>query len=276
MVKRNLEWTRQKYERFLKEKRGTGEGKDYKPWLNIQSQPSLGRVSRVYSQKTDRIHHFLSDMQTNAFYIFSFREDVIDIREHYPLLDVNGILGDLERYGLGKYTIDKYEKDKAPTIVTTTFLTTTKDSNGENRYIARSVKNSSELDRKYVIEMMELQRRYWSAKEIDWGIITQKEINKTKARNIEWALSSLNYDIEQEYSMPIKQYQLEDDLLNRLMNSPSEAVRDICFLFDKAHNIPEGIGIVLLRKLVASKRILIDMNSSIDLSKKVSIMITLP
>lgn len=276
MAKRKVEWTQQKYEKFLKEKRGQGEGKNYLPWLNIQSFPSLGRISRIYSKKTGRIHHFLSDMQTNVFYIYSFMDNVIDIREHYPLLSINGVLGNLDKYGLSKYN-NYNNQDKPPTIVTTTFLITTKSKDGEIAYIARSVKNSNELDRKYVIEMMELQRRYWDAKNIDWGIITQKEINKTRAKNIEWALSSLYDNANETVSLTTTiQEKLEYELLDRLKNFSSQPVRDICIELEKEYDLLAGEGILSFRRLVAKKKILIEMDKNIDLSKKSNKILIMP
>ncbi|AUB34897.1 Tn7-like transposition protein A [Nostoc flagelliforme CCNUN1] len=35
MVRGRNEWTQAKYERYIKEGRGRGSGKDYKPWLKI-------------------------------------------------------------------------------------------------------------------------------------------------------------------------------------------------------------------------------------------------
>lgn len=88
MVKRNLEWNENKLRRYLEEGRGQGIGKDYKPWLTIQDFPSMGRVSRIYSNKTERVHHFFSDSETRMFYLFHWEDAVIDIREHFPLLDI--------------------------------------------------------------------------------------------------------------------------------------------------------------------------------------------
>ena len=72
MSKRNLDWTKEKYERFIKDGRGKGELSDYKPWLNVQTTPSLGKVSRLYSWKTGRIHELLSDIQTRYFYLLDW------------------------------------------------------------------------------------------------------------------------------------------------------------------------------------------------------------
>lgn len=44
-----------------------GNGKDYKPWLYVQDVPSQGRSHRVYSHKTERVHHLLSNNYPNRY-----------------------------------------------------------------------------------------------------------------------------------------------------------------------------------------------------------------
>ena len=42
MAKHLRQWDRAKYERYLSEGRGFGEGKDYKPWILVQDFSSQG------------------------------------------------------------------------------------------------------------------------------------------------------------------------------------------------------------------------------------------
>lgn len=79
-------------ERMIKEGRGNGIGKDYIPWIRIQDLASLGRVTRVKGIKTDRQHELLSDMERNYFYLLEFSNNVVDIREQYPLLPLEDTL----------------------------------------------------------------------------------------------------------------------------------------------------------------------------------------
>jgi hypothetical protein len=44
MAKRILTWNEEKYKRYIKEGRGRGTSKEYKPWVRIQSFLSLGKV----------------------------------------------------------------------------------------------------------------------------------------------------------------------------------------------------------------------------------------
>ena len=89
MARAKREWTQAKFERYLKEGRGQGTGKDYVPWLKIQDFPSQGRSHRIPGWKTNRVHHLLSDLEKRTFYLFEWSDAVIDIREQYPLLDLD-------------------------------------------------------------------------------------------------------------------------------------------------------------------------------------------
>lgn len=71
--------------KWIKEGRGVGSGKDYKPWLTVRDLSSSGRSHRVWGFQTKRIHHFLSDLELSAFLLFNWNPAVSDIREKYPL-----------------------------------------------------------------------------------------------------------------------------------------------------------------------------------------------
>ena len=164
MAKRNTNWDENKLKRWIQEGRGQGEGKEYKPWLTIQDYPSMGRATRIFGWTTQRIHHFFSDSQLKYFYLLDWEEKVVDIREHYPLLDLETVLEDTADLKLDKF-IDK--KTKEPYILTTTFLITLLNHDGQKSFAARSIKYASELSKKTTIEKLEIERRYWTAKGIN-------------------------------------------------------------------------------------------------------------
>lgn len=90
---------------FIKNERGRDMEKiqEYKAAIKIQDFPSKGRVSRIKGRTTGRLHHLLTDLETNIFYLLDFEEDVIDIKEHYPLLDLMDGEVDLEDINLNKF-----------------------------------------------------------------------------------------------------------------------------------------------------------------------------
>ena len=70
----------------IKEGRGQGSGANYKPWLRIHEVPSQGLSHRIYSFKTKRTHHLLSNLELGVFLTLDWMDHVQDIREQYPLL----------------------------------------------------------------------------------------------------------------------------------------------------------------------------------------------
>ena len=262
MAKRSNDWDSNKLNRWIKEGRGQGEGKEYKPWLTVQDFPSMGRVTRVFGWTTQRIHHFFSDTQLKYFYLLDWEEKVIDIREHYPLIDLEVVLNDTSDLRLDKF-IDR--KTKETYILTTTFLITLLNSDGQKSFAARSIKYASELSKKSTIEKLEIERRYWKARGIDWGIVTNKDINDVRARNIEWVHSAMNSD---DCNGPSKAEfdDLFDGILYRFIDN-KQSIKNIIAGFEKDYSLDVGMGLLLFKRLVAEKRIVLDMDKPINLSQ---------
>ena len=262
MAKRSNDWDSNKLNRWIKEGRGQGEGKEYKPWLTVQDFPSMGRVTRVFGWTTQRIHHFFSDTQLKYFYLLDWEEKVIDIREHYPLIDLEVVLNDISDLRLDKF-IDR--KTKETYILTTTFLITLLNSDGQKSFAARSIKYASELSKKSTIEKLEIERRYWKVQGIDWGIVTNKDINDVRAKNIEWVHSAMTTDGNNGFQKA-EFDDLFDGLLYRFINT-KQSIKNIIVGFEKDYSLDVGMGLLLFKRLVAEKRIVLDMDKPINLSQ---------
>ena len=170
----------QNIETRLKEGRGTGIGEDYIPWIKIQDVASKGRATRVKGIKTNRQHELLSDMERDYFYLLDFSDDIVDIREQYPLLPIEDTMDIALELGV-KHPSDPQSGE--PIVMTSDFLITLCRN---NKYIevARTIKSKDDLMNRRILEKFEIERLYWKRKEIDWGIVTGEEINKQTAHNI--------------------------------------------------------------------------------------------
>ncbi len=186
MVRSGREWTQAKFERYMKEGRGRGNGKDYKPWITIQDFSSKGRSSRTPGWKTNRVHHFFSDHEKRLFYLFEWSDTVTDIKEQFPLDNLDLAMSIATDMGI-KYPVDS--QSGIPYVLTSDFMLTV-NNNGKHLQIVRTVKQSTELEKNRVIEKLELERRYYSAQGIDWGIVTDNEIPRLLAENVEWVHSA--------------------------------------------------------------------------------------
>ena len=62
--------------------------------LKVTTFSSKGRATRIYSHKTNRIHHLQSDNQLRAFLLFEWIDLVKDIKENIELKDLEDALND--------------------------------------------------------------------------------------------------------------------------------------------------------------------------------------
>ena len=60
MAKYTRIWNQKVFNMYVQTGRGQGEKNEYLPWIKVQDFSSQGMISRVYSYKTNRVHHFLS------------------------------------------------------------------------------------------------------------------------------------------------------------------------------------------------------------------------
>lgn len=174
-------------EKKRKEGRGQGEGKNYKPWITVRDFGSRGLKTRIKGIKTGRTHHLLSKLELQAFFCFDWCQTVTDIKEQYPL-DLK------ETLAISQLLIIKHPKIPATneaSVMTTDFLVSIWDG-FEVTKIAINTKYAKELNRKRVIEKLEIERDYWKRRNIKWHILTNNDINLTLVRNIEWIHSYFN------------------------------------------------------------------------------------
>lgn len=241
----------------------TKAGKDYVPFTKTNTFSSKGRATRIIGIKTGRIHHLQSDNQYRAFMYFEWANQVVDIRESYPLLDIMQVIDNKEDLRFDKFK-DK-EKDKQ-FILTTNFLLTVDKGNAEIEYIARTIKNTTELSRAITAEKLEIERRYWEAKGIEWKIITEKELDRQYVKNIESVRETLLQSQWQEQELR----EMGNKLALVLMNSGEYPLKQVLKDFERIVCLDEGIGLFVFRYLIAKKKIHIDMFKKFEVSKKVS------
>ena len=222
MAKHRAAWNCRRYHKLVNEGRGLGTGSDYKPWITIHDLASKGVVSRVLGRTTGRIHHLLSKNETAFFYILDASEKAIDIREQFP--------------------VSKY-----PYVMTTDFVITTPQGN-----VARSVKLSSELEKTRVQEKLEIERAYWEKRDIEWRIVTEKEIDYQKARNLEWVYRSWCYP--QMLPDGILAGEVADSFLD-LFEKTSLPITEIARETERTFGLEPGLGLTTFQYLLLQKQI---------------------
>ena len=264
MAKRRYGIDEDKIDRFLKEGRGQGCGAEYRPWLRVQDVSSFGRSSRIHSRKTGREHHLLSDLETAVFLLLDWSNAVTDIREQFPLeRDVTRRIA--SEMGV-RHPVDSQSRTEI--VMTTDFLADLRTEDGI-RLIARSVKPSSELDKERTLEKQEIERRYWEAKDVDWGLITEQDLPAQRINNLRWLheMQSLEHMV-----VPYPGY-WEDRCARFVAYLPQGAdmtIKRFIHHLEEAQGFATGEVLTVIRHLAANKVIGIELDVKFGLNNPVS------
>ena len=168
----------------LKEKRGTGTGADYKPWILAREIGSLGTESVFKDWKHGRNIQCLSQAEVKAYTLLRWRDDVLDIREQYPL-DLKVTLAIARRMGLPHP--HSYE-----THMATDFLVTYKHPNGGSFLKAYSVKPNETHMTDYALKNLAIEQAYWGIKGVCLEVIYADNLNNTLITNIRQCVQYYN------------------------------------------------------------------------------------
>lgn len=248
MSKRVRSWSKSKYEQYMKAGRGQGESSSYLPWISVHDFSSLGMVSRIAGHKTKRVHHFLSRNELNYFFLLEWSDKVLDIREQFPLADVELAADIAQKAGI------EYPHDNVsgfPYVLTCDFMITTADG-----LKARTIKCASELNNKRTVEKLEIERRYWEQVGVDWKIVTEREIPMQRCRNIEWLYVAADVP---EYLASLRE-------VFRSQIQTAAPVGEVAEVFDEQYGLPHGSGLRLLKNMLWHKELICDMEHPLNVS----------
>lgn len=176
--------SQQDIERHVANGFGEGAGVSYVPWLRVQDVPSRGRSHKIQGVKVDRIHHFFSDLERSYFLVCEFSEDVVDIREQYPLFPIERAQAIATAIGV-RYP--RYPKTTLPYVMTTDFLLTLREPDGSFKSVARTVKYRSDLvgeGSKRTLEKLDVEKRFWNSQGVDWSIVTDEFFTPDLIKNL--------------------------------------------------------------------------------------------
>ena len=250
MGKKHSVWTHQRYILDLKNGVSQGTGVDYITGISVHDFPSRGIVARVLGRKTGRIHHLLSRWEEYYFYLLDTDPDVLDIREQFRLRLAETI------EIASRCNIRHPHQGTFPNPITTDFLITRRDG-----LHARTIKESGELNNPRILEKFSIEYQYWKGKGIDWKIVTEKEINRIRARNLQWL-----------YSPPTAADTIPDETLrNEALNLFLELLAEDRFSFSSIIEIVEeglslihGSAVCLFKELVLSGKIPLNLDRPLN------------
>ncbi|MYL54024.1 heteromeric transposase endonuclease subunit TnsA [Pontibacillus yanchengensis] len=258
MARFNYELTMAKIEKFKNERRGEGDLETYKPWITVRDLASKGRSSREFGVKVKREYHLLSDLERYFFYIAEWSDNIVDIKEQFPILEREKTMEIAEILG---FKHPKDTKTKVNAVVTVDFLISFKNKEGEIKTVGRSIKPSSELIKKRTIEKLLIEKHYFESIGIDWAIVTEREINKNLAVNIQELREYL-----------LRENQIDKGVTDFLLSKMKTLSKEGVIMEDIKHiSQVEGFRLdellTALKVLIATKQIPFNLNQRLDFNK---------
>lgn len=250
--------------RRVAEGRGSGRGTDYKPWIEIHDLASRGQANRVKSPLHGRTCHLHSQLEADWFYSVHALPGLQDLREQYPL-DLEETLAIAQQLGIVHPTDPKSHE---PCVATTDFLLTFRDGSREfDRALA--IKPAGDLASERVLQKLEIERIYWSARNVDWRILTDKELPRALVKNMRWLLPHLDLPSVAEFT--------DDMVLNiRTVMEPeiaagSRSLAAIATASDDRLGLAPGASLCVARHLIGVGTWAVDLMVEIDPRKGIQL-----
>lgn len=261
MSKRKRLFTAKKYKSWLKEGRGQGHGPSYKPWYRIQDVPSQGLCHRIKSVwTTGRETHLLSNLERDWFFVFDWSPLVIDIREQFPLLPLQETQAIAAECGV-KHPVERRSKEQQAVVLTSDFRLTVVVGDQTIDQI-RTVKYAQSLSSQRVLEKFEIERRYWERRGVDWGIVTNRDLPRNLARNVE--LLRGKRCLSDRLSLRAEQLYPLAEMLTDKVNHEKLPLREAGALCDAHFGLAKGSSLTVSYFLLANRYWEVDMYRRID------------
>lgn len=258
-------------ERAIRERRGTGTGATYIPWIQVRrfDLNSRGR-SHVFPNpliSPGRQHHVLSDLELKVLILLMW-SGALDIREQYPLR-----LKDSEEEYFGHDELPKGTCQIAddfgikhpsinlstPRVMTTDFLVTHRDGS----YCAIYVKYSNELEsgrNKRLGQLLEIAREYWRQRNVRLIEVTECDVCSDAIRWCVWAQDSLFDIFPQEIRSTFVEHIVKTDSYDCMTLRLDHTARLTGLTRNEVR--------VLLKQTTFLRELSVDFRKQIDLSKR--------
>ena len=165
-----------------RQKRGLGEGTDYKPYIKAREFNSIGTCSNYIDWKNQRQYEFLSQTELNVFITYRWDDSVVEIREQYPL-DIRLVEKIVQKKN-AEMCLYNEEVIKSPVRngkpMTTDLLVFYKD--GHKKAISVKYDRNNLTDRD--VEKLWIEKTYWEKQNVEWELVDNSMINKILVYNI--------------------------------------------------------------------------------------------
>lgn len=261
MAKRKNDWNESIFEKRIREKRGLGDGVEYKSWVSAQDFSSNGSTYRIKGVKIPRQYVLFSKTMYFIFLYLEYCDYVIDIKENFPIHDIYNDENIVSGINLRKF------RDKKSGLFYTqmvSFMIKALDEDGMEYEFACAVLNSSSLNKKITLESLEMKRRYYETRDIEFHVITNKDIDRNVIRNLEL----FREGAELIYDTSISEMEMKEfrDVLLERVRSTDDSILQVIKGFQLDFETDRGLTMNLLKNLFWTKKLFWKLKEPFDIN----------
>lgn len=255
MARSKYRFSKETHARRLKEGRGQGDGPLYQPYIYVQDLSSRGQSNRDFGSTTRRQHDLFSKLEHRVYLVFD-ESKLYDIKEQYPHpLEISVEIA--RQCGI-RHPTARWTKELVP--VTTDLLLTVPLPVGSKR-VGRAVKYCRDFTNWRVIEKLELERRCCQLANIEWGIITEKDVDFVFVQNLLRVYKVRH--ITSLYPLSPHKVAVGSKALTNAVLAGGFPLCDIALSCDQLLGFPRGTCLRLARYLIASRQWRVNLSAPI-------------
>ena len=248
MAKHRYDIDEKRIAKWWAEGRGGGRGEAYKPWLRVQDLSSRGRSSRMPGRKSGRTHELMSDLERAVLLEFDAFEEVVDIREQFPL-PRESTMRIADRAGIRHPAVRGVD-----IVMTTDFVIDVSDGRAHSA-VAVAVKYAKDLESKRTIEKLEIERRYWLAQKTRWVLVTELDLVADRTAVAMWKHGW--HTLEHLGETPEYWAVRCEAMINALMVTDGGSLLDVVRRLEAERGFAMGDGMTVVRHLLATGEIVL-------------------
>src|SRR5690349_2765154 len=231
---------------FAKECRGSGEGGGYIPGRSLRDMGGLGRIHRFACTRCGGRQIVLpSDMALSVFLEEHWDPATYELKEHYPLLDVDETLRLAGELGL-KHPMFS---DGSPKMLITD-LVVSKQIAGTDEKHAIDIVSSRRPNQARILASRAIKQEYWRRLGIPYRVAASDGLNGERAKHL-WDLFNIG---EQVLTRGITGDERDAQLaiLKRFKQGKDQTLLELCHTTARAREIARSDCVAALRRLIAT------------------------
>jgi hypothetical protein len=121
------------------------------------------------------------------------------------------------------------------------------------------VKEAKDLENPRTLEKLEIERTYWSGRNVPWSLMVSDDLKNNFTRNLAWIFDS-GPCTSRDKALRQADETLAPHLLEAIYAKADQPARRICLALDNELHLPPGRTLGCLRRLLAAKRIRVPLN----------------